>query len=177
MPIKNIFRVFVCIFSISSGEAINHNKDSDLLNQIKGATSEYNRLSKKLSENGISIFDSESKLQINKKDRAVFRGLSPLLSADVVVNKIIFSQGREVILVLSIADLLENKIVVNDRLDYLGYELDLFKVKNQVDNVLGASKHKRVVSSYAYKQLVATSVALYSKVLFNLVLKPRFLLM
>lgn len=156
-----IFQLFLGLCVAKAQEQV----DSKLvLGHLRNATEEYNKIVGALNQQGVQVFDSELKFKMSKEDRSHFKGLNKLLAVDIVVNKIVFSQGNDVVLVVPIKEFLEDRLVINERREYLNSELSFSKVKESVDSALGASTHKRVIASSSFRDLASVSVALYAKV-------------
>lgn len=138
-----------------------------LLNYIKNATHEYNHSVRTLKKHGLLPFESTLGFKLKKEDRSHFRNRNNFLQSDILMGKVIFSLDTDVVLIVPLADFLQNKIRLSSRSDYLNLEYEFSNVREQVDKILNNSTHKRTLNDQGFREAVNSSIALYSKVVYN----------
>lgn len=168
MQVSTSIRLFLLVLGVqlSYGRAEPQNQKL-LLNHLKNATQEYNYSVKTLKKQGLAPFENTLRFKLKKDERSHFRSRNSFLHGDILMGRIVFSHGTDVVLVVPVADFLQNKISLNNRTDYLNLEYEFSNIRQQVDKILNNSSHKRTLIDQDFREAANSSIALYSKVVYT----------
>lgn len=167
MRIKTIFKVLLFVsLDLCAAEVQAHNTKV-LLNRIRIATQEYNLAIEALCSEGTKSFESLLNFKITKLDRAYFRNPDKLLKSDILLNNVVFSYGKEIVLLVPIREILQNKLVINKMTINLNSEYELSVIKEQVNNALSYSDNKKIKSDSDLRNFISSSIAIYTKYIYT----------
>ena len=163
--IKRIALGGVCF--IASPLISNPLDNQKLIGHLRKINSKYNQSVNILKEKGLSHLNSSLNFTLKEKDRNLFRGPEYFLKSDLMMGKIIFSRGQEVILVISASDLLQQKLISNGKIEFLNLESDFSQLQKQMKYPLEQNINSAAINSDTQIDAAASSLALYGKILYN----------